>query len=161
MRIGIIGVSHETNTFAVERNDTMACVHLRRGSELLSGAHPKSFIGGFAEGAQRHDVELVPGVGIGFAHGGIIGREVYEECRGEVVDSLAGHVAHLIRERADDVIGTYLRSGVNGLERWQEEGRITASDAEKTRQYLAGGEVHSGLRHLGAHLAITLKAVHH
>jgi hypothetical protein len=44
---------------------------------------------------------------------------------------------------------------LNGLERWQEEGRITASDAEKTRQYLAGGEVHSGLRHLGAHLAIT------
>ncbi len=37
---------------------------------------------------------------------------------GLVVDSLAGHVAHLIRERADDVIGTYLRSGVNGLERW-------------------------------------------
>ena len=50
MRIGIATLSHETNTFAVERNDTMACVHLRRGPELLSGVHPKSFVGGGESG---------------------------------------------------------------------------------------------------------------
>ncbi|MCH8102249.1 MAG: phosphatase PAP2 family protein [Chloroflexi bacterium] len=44
---------------------------------------------------------------------------------------------------------------VKGLDRWQDEGRISASDANETRRYLAGGEVHDGLRHLGAHLAIT------
>ncbi|MCH8235134.1 MAG: hypothetical protein IIC29_03305 [Chloroflexi bacterium] len=44
---------------------------------------------------------------------------------------------------------------VKGLERWQEEGRISPSDADATRRYLADSEVHEGLRHLGAHLAIT------
>ena len=44
---------------------------------------------------------------------------------------------------------------VKGLDTWQEEGRISASEADETRQYLAGREVHDGLRHLGAHLAIT------
>jgi membrane-associated phospholipid phosphatase len=44
---------------------------------------------------------------------------------------------------------------VKGLDTWQEEGRISALEADETRQYLAGREVHDGLRHLGAHLAIT------
>ena len=89
MRIGIVGLSHETNTFAMERNDTMDKVHIKRGHELLGTAHAKSFIGGFAEAAQRDDIELVPGVGIGFAHGGIIGREVFLACRREIVEALA------------------------------------------------------------------------
>ena len=67
MRIGIAGLSHETNTFAVEQNRTMDDVRMERGEALLSRAHPRSFIGGFAEGAGRADVELVPTVGIGFA----------------------------------------------------------------------------------------------
>ena len=44
---------------------------------------------------------------------------------------------------------------LKGLERWQKEGRISASDADATRRYLSDSEVHEGLRHLGAHLAIT------
>ena len=88
MRIGIAGLWHETNTFAVERNDTMDSVHFTRGEKLLD-THPKTFIGGFVEGAQRADIELVPGVGIGFAGGGIIGGEVFAECQREIVDSLA------------------------------------------------------------------------
>ena len=83
MRIGIAGLSHETNTFAMEKNDSMDCVHARRGEEVIRGAHPKSFLGGFLEIAtQRNDVELVPTVAIGFPRGGIIGKEVFEECRG-------------------------------------------------------------------------------
>ncbi|MFT5378520.1 MAG: microcystin degradation protein MlrC, partial [Candidatus Latescibacterota bacterium] len=89
MRIGIVGLSHETNTFAMERNDTMDKVHIQRGQALLSTAHAKSFIGGFVEGAQRDDIELVAGVGIGFAHGGIIGREVFVECQCEIIDAFA------------------------------------------------------------------------
>ena len=88
MRIGIAAMSHETNTFAAEQNDSMDCVQVRRGQELLSGAHPRSFIGGFAEAAQRSDVELVPTVGIGFAHGGIIHAGVFEQCRQMIVDAL-------------------------------------------------------------------------
>ena len=89
MRIGIAGLSHETNTFAIERNDTMDSVRIRRGAELLAGVHPKSFLGGFVEGARRDDVELVPGVGIGYAHGGTIGRQAFEECRREIIDAFA------------------------------------------------------------------------
>ena len=88
MRIGIAAMSHETNTFAAEQNDSMDCVQVRRGEELLSGAHPRSFIGGFAERAQRSDVELVPTVGIGFAHGGIVHAGIFEHCRQMIVDAL-------------------------------------------------------------------------
>jgi len=89
MRIGIAALSHETNTFAMERNDSMDKVHFTRGPALLNRAHAKSFVGGFAEGAQRDDIELVPGVGIGFSHGGIIGRDVFVECQREIIDALA------------------------------------------------------------------------
>lgn len=90
MRIGVVALVHETNTFAIERNDTMDSVRIKRGEEMLTSAHPKSFIGGFCEGAQRDDIELVPGVGISFAHGGIIGKETFAECRREIVDAFAG-----------------------------------------------------------------------
>ena len=75
MRIGIASLWHETNTFAVEQNDSMDTVHIQRG-ETLRRAQPMNFIGRFVEGAKRDDVELVPTVGIGFAHGGIIHAEV-------------------------------------------------------------------------------------
>ena len=88
MRIGIAALSHETNTFAAEKNDVAETAHIRRGEELLSGAHPRSFIGGFTEAAQGSDVELVPTVGIGFAHGGLIGAGVFEQCRAAIVDGL-------------------------------------------------------------------------
>jgi len=89
MRIGIAGLSHETNTFAMEKNDSMDCVHARRGEEVISGAHPKSFLGGFIEVARRReDVELVPTVAIGYPRGGIIGKEVFEECRTMVVEGV-------------------------------------------------------------------------
>ena len=87
MRIGIASLWHETNTFAVEQNDTMDTVHIQRGEALL-GSQPKSFIGGFVEGAKRCDIELVPTVRIGFAHGGIIHAEVYQRCRDMIVTSL-------------------------------------------------------------------------
>ena len=87
MRIGIAGLHHETNTFALEQNDTMDTVHIQRG-EALTRTHPKNFIGGFVEGAKRYDIELVPTVGIGFAHGGIIHAEVYQRCRDMIVTGL-------------------------------------------------------------------------
>ena len=87
MRIGVASLWHETNTFAVEQNDTMDTVHIQRGEALL-GSQPKNFIGGFVEGAKRCDIELVPTVGIGFAHGGIIHAEVYQRCRDMIVTGL-------------------------------------------------------------------------
>ena len=89
MRIGIAGIWHETNTFAMERNDTMDSVSIQRGQDVITGAHPKTFIGGFLEGAARDDIELVASVNIHFKHGGIIGKQVYEECRREIIDAFA------------------------------------------------------------------------
>jgi microcystin degradation protein MlrC len=88
MRIGIARLSHETNTFALEQNDSMDCVRLEHGQELLEAAHPKSFIGGFVEAITGPGVELLPAVGITFAHGGLITARIYEECRALVVDAL-------------------------------------------------------------------------
>ena len=87
MKIGVASLWHETNTFAVEQNDTMDSVHIQRGEALL-GSQPKNFIGGFVEGAKRCDIELVPTVGIRFAHGGIIHAEVYQRCRDMIVTGL-------------------------------------------------------------------------
>lgn len=89
MRIGIAGLWHETNTFAVERNDTMETMRLTRGQEIIDRAHPKSFVGGFLEGARQggSDVELLPGVSISYPHGGTIGTEVYEASRRQIMDA--------------------------------------------------------------------------
>jgi microcystin degradation protein MlrC len=89
MRIGIAAFSHETNTFALEQNQTMDTVQIRHGDALLHNAHPRSFIGGFVEGMEGSGAELIPTVGIGFSHGGIIGADVFERCRASIVDGLA------------------------------------------------------------------------
>jgi len=87
MRIGIGSLSHETNSFAIEQNDSMECVSLRQGQELLD-AHPRSFMGGFIEGTEGSGAELVPVLGVGFAHGGTISAPVYERCRQLMVDGV-------------------------------------------------------------------------
>lgn len=89
MRVAIVGFYHETNTFAPEPNRGMDA-HLLTGENLLSEAHPKSYIGGFVEGSRRADVELVPLVDIRFVHGGIIHRSVFEAYRDRIVQALAG-----------------------------------------------------------------------
>ncbi len=72
MRIAIAAFSHETNTFAPEQNESMDSASIQRGEAMISRANPRSFIGGFVEGAKHPDVELVPTVGISFSRNGII-----------------------------------------------------------------------------------------
>ena len=99
MRIALAGMSHETNTFAIEQNDTMDRVGIRRGQEMLDGVHPRSFVGGFVEGMEGSGAELVPIASTGFAHGGTVLAPVYEECRAIIVDGL---------RRAGQIDGVYL-----------------------------------------------------
>ena len=89
MRVAVVGFYHETNTFASEHNDRMDAQMLV-GEDVLSQAHPKSYIGGFVEGSRRADVELVPLVDIRFLHGGIIHTGVFEGYRDTIVQALAG-----------------------------------------------------------------------
>lgn len=79
MRFAILGMYHETNTFAVEKNDTIE-LPIQLGQEVLDKAHPRSYIGGFAEVAQSAGVELVPIGRVDFTHalrGGLITAPVY------------------------------------------------------------------------------------
>jgi len=88
MRIGIASLWHETNTFAMEQNDSMATTHIQRGKALLPQGHVRNFIGGFVEGANHPEVELVPTLRISFSHGGLIHAKVYERCRSMIIDAL-------------------------------------------------------------------------
>lgn len=88
MRIGIAGFWHETNTFAVEHNDSLDCVRIQEGEALIASAHPKNFIGGFLEAMRGPGVEFVPIVDIRFARGGMIHADVYEHCRRRIVQGL-------------------------------------------------------------------------
>jgi microcystin degradation protein MlrC len=88
MRIGVVGLSHETNTFAAEQNDSVDCASIQVGEGVLANAHPRGFVGGFIEGTQGSGVELVPTVSIGFAHGGLVSAPLFEHCRDLIVEKL-------------------------------------------------------------------------
>lgn len=87
MRVAIAGLWHETNTFALEENGTFDA-DLRTGGDVITGAHPKSFIGGFIEGATAAGLELVPTVDVRFVHGGLVRANVYEHYTNLIVESL-------------------------------------------------------------------------
>ena len=87
-RVAIAAFVHETNTFAIEQNDTMDSVHIRSKETLVANVPKRSCIGGFAEVMASADVELVPTIGISFSRGGIIHRDLYEQCRAMIVDAL-------------------------------------------------------------------------
>lgn len=80
MRVAILGMFHETNTFAVERNDTTD-IPVDVGQAIIDNAHPRDYVGGFVEAARRHDVELVPIARVDFVRsfrGGMITADVFE-----------------------------------------------------------------------------------
>ena len=84
MRIAVLGIFHETNSFALERNDDLSKVPVQIGQQVLDEAHPRDYIGGFAEQARKHsDVELVPIANVNFVQGGrggTISAEVFKQC---------------------------------------------------------------------------------
>lgn len=90
MKIGIASFYHETNTFAPEHNDSIDSVHMELGEALLRHAQSKSFMGGFAEGAKRAGMQLVPTIGVTFSRGGPIHASVFLRCRDMIVDALKG-----------------------------------------------------------------------
>jgi microcystin degradation protein MlrC len=87
MRIGVAGLWHETNTFAVETNDSLETATVTRGRNVLTEAHPKSFIGGFVDGMEGV-ATLVPVAYIKFENGGTVQRLAFEQARDMIVDGL-------------------------------------------------------------------------
>jgi len=84
MKIAIAGFSHETNTFAVEQNDSIDAVNGIEGDSLLN-PHPRSFMGGFLEEVKPSGAEIVPTWGFLFQYGGTISAEIFEYCRDAIV----------------------------------------------------------------------------
>ncbi|MEX1018185.1 MAG: M81 family metallopeptidase, partial [Litorilinea sp.] len=90
MRFAILGMYHETNTFAVEKNDTID-LPIQTGEEVLRLAHPRSYIGGFAEVAGGAGAELIPIARIDFTHalrGGLITAPVYKHFQDLLINGL-------------------------------------------------------------------------
>jgi microcystin degradation protein MlrC len=87
VRIGVIGLYHETNSFSVEVNDT-ACALLHTGDQVLASAHPRSYIGGFVEAARRPGVHVVPIADVHFVLGGTISARVFEHYLGIILEGL-------------------------------------------------------------------------
>lgn len=86
-RVGVALFYHETNTFALEQN-TEPDAELRLGAEMIDAAHPKSYLGGFLEGIERDDVQIVPTAGVRFIHGGLVSAEMFEHYRDLIVARL-------------------------------------------------------------------------
>lgn len=87
MRIALIGIYHETNTFALEQNDRIDA-NVLTGQEMIDRAHPKNFMGGFLEVGREHGFEFVPTSHVIFVHGGQIAADVYEHYRNQIVSEL-------------------------------------------------------------------------
>ena len=90
MRIAILGMYHETNTFAVEVNDSID-IPIEVGEEVITQAHPRSSVGGFVEVARANDLELIPILSVNFmrySRGGIVTAPVFEHFVGRMIEGL-------------------------------------------------------------------------
>jgi microcystin degradation protein MlrC len=87
MRLAIAGYAHETNSFALERNDALDA-RVSEGDDILK-SHPKTFVGGFLEAAGNYpDVEVVPTLIVRPIHGGLIAAPVFEHYRDRICTAL-------------------------------------------------------------------------
>jgi microcystin degradation protein MlrC len=89
MRVAIIGLYHETNTFALERNDQFDA-EVQLGQELIDRAHPRNFIGGFLEVGRDRGFQFAPVAHVRFVHGGLVEAPVFEHYRDLIVEKLQG-----------------------------------------------------------------------
>lgn len=98
-RIGVVGLFHETNTFAPGKTEL---VDFQRqwveGSEAFFERYvqTRSSMGGVIEGARAQDLELVPGFYANATPGGIVSAEAAEELLARVVSSVAEELDGLI-----------------------------------------------------------------
>ena len=87
MRIGLVGMYHETNTFALERNDTLDA-DVAVGHEVIDQAHPRNFMGGFIEVGRANGFTFAPTSHVKYVHGGLIEAHVFEHYRDQIVNQL-------------------------------------------------------------------------
>lgn len=102
-RIGIVGFSHESNTFSVLPT-TLADFHIFEGQAIID-QYGRSFheLGGYITAADQFDFELVPLLATGATPSGPVSREAYE--------TITERILTLIKE-ADGLDGLLL--GLHG-----------------------------------------------
>jgi microcystin degradation protein MlrC len=88
MRFAAGGFSHESNSFALERNTEPAHFSVQVGEQIVERAHPKSFMGGFLEAARGAGADIVPTVYVHPINGGLVGRAAFERYRDQLVSSI-------------------------------------------------------------------------
>jgi microcystin degradation protein MlrC len=102
MRFAAGGFSHETNSFALERNTEPEHFSVQVGQEIVERAHPKSFMGGFLEAARNAGADVAPTVYVHPTNGGLLGARAFERYRDQLVSAIAA--AH----QAQPLDGIYL-----------------------------------------------------
>lgn len=88
MRFAAGGFSHETNSFALERNTEPDHFTVQVGQQIVERAHPKSFMGGFLEAARDAGAGVAPTVYVHPKNGGLVGRAAFERYRDQLVAAL-------------------------------------------------------------------------
>ena len=89
MRFAAGAFSHETNSFALERNTAPQHFSVLVGDQIAERAHPKSFMGGFLEAARAAGAEVAPTVSIHPINGGLVGAQAFERYRDQLVAAIA------------------------------------------------------------------------
>ncbi|WP_270090451.1 M81 family metallopeptidase [Sphingobacterium sp. SYP-B4668] len=122
-RIAIVGIYHESNTFSKRSTswEDFANGHLFY-NEHIREEYATAFheIGGFMEGMQGADIELIPVFFAEATPGGTIGQQTYERLRGSLMSALQRvpsvdaiyAVAHgaAVSEQIRDVDGDWLKA---------------------------------------------------
>ena len=87
MKIAIATLWHETNTFAIEKNDSLDAVNKTEGDALLNpGA--KSFLGGALEVLSPSGAEIMPMAGFSFRFGGTVSAAIFEYCQDAIIERM-------------------------------------------------------------------------
>jgi microcystin degradation protein MlrC len=99
LRIGVVGLVHETNTFAPGMTE-MDAFHNRivEGKEAFYRRHEgtKTMMGGAIDGARKHDVELVPGFYADAVPSGMVSAATIEQLIQSVVNSVSEQLDGLL-----------------------------------------------------------------
>jgi microcystin degradation protein MlrC len=91
MKIGILGFTHESNSF-ISKHTTITDFKILRGRDILthwSGTHHE--IGGFIEAAQQKNLSLVPLLTSTATPSGILTRNTYETILEEMINALSSN----------------------------------------------------------------------
>ena len=88
VRIALLGISHETNTYCTDMTPLDA-FHVRRGMKMVEARGQESDVGGAVDACYAMDCEPVPILFAGTQPSGTIERSAYDDLKEEILAGLA------------------------------------------------------------------------